>query len=82
MVTIPQRELRNRISEVLRRAEHGEEFVITVGGRAVARLGPQRRQRWVSRDRLRALMARPATPTLLEDVRRLPSTLQDPFGTR
>lgn len=38
--TIPQRELRNQISEVLRRAEHGEHFTITVGGRPVAELGP------------------------------------------
>lgn len=38
--TIPQRELRNQISDVLRRAEHGEHFTITVGGRPVAELGP------------------------------------------
>jgi prevent-host-death family protein len=37
---IPQRELRNQISEVLRRAEEGERFTITVGGRPVAELGP------------------------------------------
>lgn len=40
MATIPQRELRNNISEVLRRAEAGERFTITVSGRPVARLGP------------------------------------------
>jgi prevent-host-death family protein len=39
-VTIPQRELRNQISDVLRRAESGERFTITVGGRPVAELGP------------------------------------------
>ncbi len=39
-VTIPQRELRNQIGDVLRRAESGERFTITVGGRAVAELGP------------------------------------------
>jgi prevent-host-death family protein len=38
--TIPQRELRNNVSEVLRRAERGEQFTITVGGRPVAALGP------------------------------------------
>jgi prevent-host-death family protein len=37
---IPQRELRNDISSVLRRAEHGESFTITVNGRPVAELGP------------------------------------------
>jgi len=30
MATIPQRELRNNVSEVLRRAEDGEHFAITV----------------------------------------------------
>ena len=34
--TIPQRELRNNVSEVLRRAEQGERFTITVAGRPVA----------------------------------------------
>jgi prevent-host-death family protein len=39
-VTIPQREFRNQISDVLRRPEGGEHFTITVGGRPVAELGP------------------------------------------
>lgn len=37
---IPQRELRNRIGEILRDAEAGVEFTITVRGRPVATLGP------------------------------------------
>jgi prevent-host-death family protein len=37
---IPQRELRNNIGEILREAEAGVEFTITVRGRPVARLGP------------------------------------------
>lgn len=40
MVVIPQRELRNNVSDVLRRAEGGERFTITVAGRPVAELGP------------------------------------------
>lgn len=40
MATIPQRELRNNIGEVLRRAEGGERLTITVSGRPVAELGP------------------------------------------
>jgi prevent-host-death family protein len=40
MTTIPQRELRNNVSEILRRAEQGERFTITVAGRPVAELGP------------------------------------------
>ena len=40
MATIPQRELRNDAGAVLRRAEAGEVFTITVDGRPVAQLGP------------------------------------------
>jgi prevent-host-death family protein len=37
---IPQRELRNDIAAILRAAEAGESFTITVRGRPVARLVP------------------------------------------
>jgi len=37
---IPQRELRNDVSAVLRRAERGERLTLTVDGRPVAELGP------------------------------------------
>lgn len=42
MATIPQRELRNNVGEVLRRAEAGERIVVTVNDRPVAELGPVR----------------------------------------
>lgn len=38
MPTIPQRELRNDIGAILRRAEAGEHFTVTVDGRPVAQL--------------------------------------------
>lgn len=37
---IPQRELRNNAGAVLRRAEAGEVFTVTVDGRPVAQLTP------------------------------------------
>jgi prevent-host-death family protein len=40
MPVIAQRELRNQVSSVLRRAEQGERFTVTVGGRPVAELRP------------------------------------------
>lgn len=40
MTLIALRELRNQVSAVLRRAEQGERFTVTVGGRPVAELGP------------------------------------------
>jgi prevent-host-death family protein len=61
---IPQRELRNNVAEVLRRAEAGTEFTITVRGREVARLGPvdrpHERRLDVDRDTFRAILV--ATP--------------------
>jgi prevent-host-death family protein len=38
--SIPQRELRNDVARVLREAEAGAEFEVTVRGRPVAHLGP------------------------------------------
>jgi prevent-host-death family protein len=56
MATIPQRELRNNVGEVLRRAEAGERIVVTVNDRPVAELGPVRGNRPVATLRtLRAL---------------------------
>jgi len=46
---IAQRELRNHTGEVLRRAEQGEELVISVDGRPVAILGPYRKRRRATR---------------------------------
>ena len=40
MADIPARELRNDISAVLRRVEHGERLRVTVSGRPVAELAP------------------------------------------
>jgi prevent-host-death family protein len=38
--TIPQRDLRNNIAAILREAEAGTVFTVTVHGRPVAQLGP------------------------------------------
>jgi len=40
MTDIPVRDLRNDVSAVLRRVEHGERLRVTVSGRAVAQLLP------------------------------------------
>jgi len=79
MPSIPQKELRNNVAEVLRRAEAGEEFTITVAGRPVAQLGPAQRRRWVSGPALARVWETPGPATLAEDLERFPTELVDPF---
>lgn len=40
MSTISVRQLRNEVSDIVRRAERGEELTVTVNGRAAARIVP------------------------------------------
>jgi prevent-host-death family protein len=80
MATIPQKELRNNVGDVLRRAEAGEEITITVAGRPVAQLGPAGRRQWVSGPALRAVWKTPASRALTADVERFPGALHDPFA--
>jgi len=80
MATIPQKELRNNVAEVLRRAEAGEEFTITVSGRPVAQLGPAAKRRWVGGPGLSEVFRTPAPKTLAEDLERFPAELVDPFA--
>jgi prevent-host-death family protein len=59
--TIPQRELRNDIGAILREAEAGTEFTVTVRGRPVAKVVPieeaPRPRRYVDRETLRRFFA-------------------------
>lgn len=79
MSTIAQKELRNNVSEVLRRAEGGEEITITVQGRAVARLIPAHPRQWVRGPALAAVWQTPAPRTLDDDLSRFPAHMVDPF---
>ncbi|HEX9942834.1 MAG TPA: type II toxin-antitoxin system prevent-host-death family antitoxin [Thermoanaerobaculia bacterium] len=47
MRIIVQHELRNHSGEILRQAEAGQQFTITVDGRPVAVLGPYPKRQWV-----------------------------------
>ena len=80
MTTIPQKELRNSVGDVLRRAEAGERFTITVAGRPVAELGPTARRCWVGGPALEAVFDTPPPRTLGTDLGRFPSVLVDPFA--
>lgn len=80
MTTIPQKELRNNVGEVLRRAEAGEEFTVTVSGRPVARLGPARPDQWVDGAALERVWNTPAPETLADDLERFPAEVADRFA--
>ncbi len=80
MPSIPQKELRNNSGEILRRAEAGERFTITVSGRPVAELGPASRRQWVSTGTLGDLFDLPADPRLAEDVAGFDAELRDPWA--
>ncbi|HEY2653190.1 MAG TPA: type II toxin-antitoxin system prevent-host-death family antitoxin [Solirubrobacteraceae bacterium] len=85
--TIPQRELRNNIGEILREAEAGTEFTITIHGRPVARLGPHQPAGECRRDLDAGTVARllgdtPVDSRFAEDVsalRRAEAAVDDPW---
>ncbi len=80
--TIPQRELRNNISSVLRAAEAGESFTVTVRGRPVARVVPPgepgRRRVDVDRETILRILDLTADPDLLRELDELEAPVVDP----
>lgn len=69
---IPQRELRNHSGEILREAERGEQFLITVEGRPVALLSPYPKRQWVPKaEILELLRTGEPDPTFFSDVAEL-----------
>ena len=81
MPTIPQKELRNQIGEILRRAEAGEEFTITVSGRPVAELGPIAKDRtWVDSSVIEELAKLPVDENLARDLKSFDIELRDPWA--
>lgn len=78
MPKIPQKELRNQIGEILRRAEAGEVFTITVSGRPVAELRPLGGSRqWVPSESLQDLWKLPIDDKLASDIREFDIELRD-----
>jgi len=80
---IPQRELRNQISAVLRAAEAGQTFTITVRGRPAARLvpagEPDRPRVYVDRERIRQILALPVDADLAGELEAAEALLEDPW---
>ena len=70
--SVSVRELRNAVSEILRRVEGGERLTVTVDRRPVAEIVPLHRRRTVSGADALAIASRHAADRgLLEDVRGL-----------
>jgi prevent-host-death family protein len=80
VTTIQQKQLRNDVGDVLRRAEAGEEFIVTVAGRPVAQIVPLRRDTWVPSAQLRDLLKLPADRALASDLQRFQAGLADPWN--
>jgi prevent-host-death family protein len=78
--TIPHTELGNHLADVLRRAEAGQEFTITVAGRPVAQLGPTQRRRWATGPTLARVWQTPAPQTLDEELEAFTGDPSDPFA--
>ena len=81
--TIPQRELRNNIGAILRAAEAGETFVVTVRGRPAARLGPAHDASQprvdVDRETIRRILALPLDDDLAAEFDAVEEPLDDPW---
>lgn len=81
--TIPQRELRNNIGAVLRAAEAGASFTVTVRGRPVARVVPPgepgRPRVDVDRETLRRILALPPDEALGAELDAAEVAVDDPW---
>lgn len=65
--TVGLRELRQQASELVRRAEDGEEILVTVAGRPAARLGPVSRKRWRTGHEIAPFLRTPTDDTWLDE---------------
>jgi prevent-host-death family protein len=79
MVTVGLRELRQDASELVRRAEAGEEIEITVAGRPGARLVPIRPRAWRTYAEIADLFAGRPDPAWEADRDRIDQEMRDPW---
>lgn len=77
MEAIGLRELRQHASELVRRAEAGEELLVTVSGRPAAVLGPATPTHWRRYDEIADVFAGPIDHTWAADRERIDQTVGD-----
>lgn len=82
MDTVGLRELRQDASDLVRRAEAGEEITITVSGRPSARLVPARPTRWRTWSDVEELFHGPADPQWNQERDLLDHDTGDPWTQR
>jgi len=79
MAEVGLREMRQNASDLVRRAEAGEQVTITVAGRPAAVLGPVSPRVWRSWDEVAEAFDGPADADWDADVDRLDGSLVDPW---
>lgn len=80
MEVVGLRELRQNASELVRRAEEGEEITITVAGRPGARLVPAAPRTWRRWSDVVDLFAGPGDPAWDADREALDDEIHDPWA--
>jgi prevent-host-death family protein len=73
------REMRQNASELVRRAQAGEQVIITVAGRPAAVLGPVSPRAWRQWIDLAPLFTSPTDPDWAADRALLDDTVHDPW---
>lgn len=81
MDRIGLRELRQNASELVRRAEAGEQVLITVAGREAAVLGPPERGQWRRYADVAGALSGPADDEWANDRELIDDTIRDPWET-
>lgn len=82
MAEVGLREMRQNASELVRRAEAGEQVTITVAGRPAAVLGPVSPRAWRRWDDLADLFTTPADADWASDRDMLDQNPSDPWERR
>jgi prevent-host-death family protein len=80
MDTVGLRELRQSASDLVRRAEQGEEITITVSGRPSARLVPASPRRWVTWEETAELFSGPGDVGWEQTRDLLDHSVRDPWA--
>jgi prevent-host-death family protein len=82
VTTVGLRELRQQASDLVRRAEAGENVTITVSGRPSVRLVPVEPRAWRRWEDLAELFSGRADPAWERDIRALDDEPRDPWASR